>query len=96
MVPQFYLVACFQDEYSWPYCTNGEAHTTSRLLMAQIIPKDLLVELADKMHQVRLRWKVNQFCHRPTDLANAFSGETIQAIAVSPLNPYNSFLHIER
>ena len=84
MVPKFEPDAWFQDEYNWPYCTNGETHATSKLLMAQIIPKDLLVELANKVHQVRLRWKINQFCHGPSDLANAFSGETIQAIAVSP------------
>jgi hypothetical protein len=72
-----------QDEYNWPYCTNGETHSISRLLMAQIIPKDLLVSLSKKMHEVRLRWKLNQFCHGQADLENAFSGETVQTVAVS-------------
>ena len=77
------IIFFLQDEYNWPYCTNGDTHNISRLLMAQIIPKDLLVDLATKLHNVRLKWKINQFCHSPGNLVKAFSDDTVQTFAVS-------------
>jgi hypothetical protein len=35
------------------------------------------------MHQVRLRWRVNQFCHRPEDLDRGFSSDSVQSFPVS-------------
>jgi hypothetical protein len=63
------------DEYNWPLCTNGESHNIRRLLLAQIIPKNELLDLADKLHKLRLRLNLNQFCHpqKNEDFTDAYS-----------------------
>ncbi len=62
------------DEYNWPLCTNGESHQIRKLLLAQIIPKNELVKLANKVHQLRLEFGLNQLCHtKPEDFADAYN-----------------------
>ena len=61
-----------RDEYNWPLCTTGESHQIRKLLLAQIIPKNNLVELANKVHQLRRELGLNQLCH-PKDFADAYS-----------------------
>ena len=63
------------DEYNWPLCTNGESHNIRRLLLAQIIPKNELLDLADKLHKLRLHLNLNQFCHpqKNEDFTDAYS-----------------------
>ena len=64
----------YKDEYSWPVCTNGDDHQIKNLLMAQIIPKNELVELAHKLHKLRNDLGLNQFCHpKKEDFYDAYS-----------------------
>ena len=67
----------FRDEYNWPFCTTGESHQIRKLLMAQIIPKNILVELAHKAHQLRSDLQLNQFCHRKESFSEAYSSKSI-------------------
>ena len=62
------------DEYNWPLCTNREEHRLEKLLLAQIIPKNALLDLANKMHQVRAKWKLPQACHKLGESITASSG----------------------
>ena len=57
------------DEYDWPLCNSGEGHLMERLLMAQIIPGSVLMDMAKKIHEARERWGITQFCHRPDEIA---------------------------
>ena len=68
----------YRDEYNWPLCTSGESHQISKLLLAQIIPKDELVDLAHKLHKVRNQLGLNQFCHpMKEEFADAYSLQKI-------------------
>ena len=62
-----------RDEYNWPFCTNGESHPIRKLLLAQVIPKNELLELAHKVHHLRQQYSLNQFCHKVEDFAEAYS-----------------------
>ena len=62
-----------RDEYNWPFCTNGESHPIRKLLLAQVIPKNELLELAHKVHDLRQQCSLNQFCHKVEDFAEAYS-----------------------
>ena len=62
-----------RDEYNWPFCTNGESHPIRKLLLAQVIPKNELLELAHKVHHLRQQCSLNQFCHKVEDFAEAYS-----------------------
>ena len=42
------------DEYGWPMCNSGKGHLMEKLLMAQIIPKNALLDLAKKLVSYRL------------------------------------------
>ena len=77
------LDASFTDEYDWPRCTNGEDHKIEKLLLAQIIPKTALVDLASKMHEVRDNWDISQFCHRPKEFKEILTGDGLQQSRVS-------------
>ena len=66
----------FLDEYNWPLCTNRDQHRLDKLLLAQIIPKNVLLDMANKMHQVRAKWKLAQHCGHK-------SGDTITASGAS-------------
>ena len=64
----------YRDEYNWPLCTNGASHDIRKLILAQIIPKNELVNLADKLHNLRLHLNLNQFCHpQREDFSEAYS-----------------------
>ena len=63
----------YRDEYNWPFCTTGESHQIHKLLLAQIIPKNELVQLAHKVHQLRSDLGLNQFCHKKEDFKEAYS-----------------------
>jgi hypothetical protein len=77
------LESSFTDEYNWPLCTNGEEHKIEKLLLAQIIPKNALVDLANTVHEVRDKWGISQFCHRPREFSNVFTGDGLQNSRVS-------------
>jgi hypothetical protein len=62
-----------RDEFNWPLCTNGDSHPIRKLLLAQIIPKNELVELAHKVHNVRHSLSLNQFCHKADEFSEVFS-----------------------
>ncbi len=65
------------DEYDWPMCNSGRPHGTDQLLVAQIIPGAVLVELSQKMHSTRQRLGIQQFCHRKEDLVTLFTEEGV-------------------
>ena len=67
------VVGDVRDEYNWPYCINGEGHFIRKLLLAQVIPKNELLELAHKLHHLRHQLGLNQFCHRAEQFAEAYS-----------------------
>ena len=79
------LDSSFTDEYNWPLCTNGEEHKIEKLMLAQIIPKNALVDLANSVHEVRDKWGISQFCHRPREFTNVFTGDGLQNSRVSLL-----------
>ena len=80
------LDSSFTDEYNWPLCTNSEEHKIEKLMLAQIIPKNALVDLANSVHEVRDKWGISQFCHRPREFTNVFTGDGLQNSRVSLLN----------
>ena len=80
------LEASYLDEYNWPLCTNLEEHKIEKLLLAQIIPKNAMVDLATKMHRVRTDCNLTQFCHRPGEFSSLCSGEGTQEFRVSLSN----------
>ena len=77
----------FVDEYNWPLCTNREEHRVEKMFLAQVIPKNALLDLGNKMHQVRAKWKLAQFCHKfGENISSGLSGQAgmIQEFKVSP------------
>ena len=77
----------FVDEYNWPLCTNREEHRVEKMFLAQVIPKNALLDLGNKMHQVRAKWKLAQFCHKfGENISSGQSGQAgmIQEFKVSP------------
>ena len=80
------LDSSFTDEYNWPLCTNGEEHRIEKLLLGQVIPKNALVDLANNVHDVRDKWSISQFCHRPTEFTNVYTGDGLQSSRVSFMN----------
>ena len=38
-----------------------------------IIPANCLVDLAAKLHQLRVRWKIPQFCHQQDEIRSLYS-----------------------
>ena len=75
-----------RDEYNWPLCTNGESHPIRKLLLAQVIPKNELLELAHKVHHLRNQLGLNQFCHQLEDFAEAYSLQKISESKVTVRN----------
>ena len=67
------VVGDARDEYNWPYCINGEGHFIRKLNLAQVIPKNELLELAHKLHHLRHQFGLNQFCHKSEQFAEAYS-----------------------
>ena len=85
-----------RDEYNWPLCTNGESHPIRKLLLAQVIPKNELLELAHKVHHLRNQLGLNQFCHQLEDFAEAYSLQKISEskVTVSIFFPFMIFFFI--
>jgi hypothetical protein len=72
------------DEFGWPMCNNSQPHQMERLLMAQILPGDALVEMAKKLHQLRIKWNLTQFCHKQDETRTLFlNDESFQLTKVS-------------
>jgi lysine-specific demethylase 3 len=76
------------DEYNWPMCNNGEGHLMERLLMAQIIPKNALLDMAKKLHEARSREGINQFCHSKEEIPTLFSEDGLIKFGVSIFNSF--------
>ena len=56
------------DDYKWPYCSTGDQHLINNLMIAAIIPNTCLIDLAKKVHQLRVRWKIPQYCHQSDEI----------------------------
>ena len=61
------------DDYKWPYCGNGDQHLLKNLMLAAIIPNTCLIDLAKKVHQLRVRWKIPQFCHQSDEINGLYA-----------------------
>ena len=63
------------DDYKWPYCNSGVQHVISNLMLANIIPSSCLIDLAKKLHHLRVRWKIPQFCHQIDEIRGLYSSQ---------------------
>ena len=81
------VVGDARDEYNWPYCINGEGHFIRKLLLAQVIPKNELLELAHKLHHLRHQLGLNQFCHKTEQFAEAYSLQKMKEINRHQVSP---------
>ena len=61
------------DDYKWPYCSTGDQHLINNLMLAAIIPNTCLIDLAKKVHQLRVRWKIPQFCHQSDEIKGLYA-----------------------
>jgi hypothetical protein len=52
---------------------TGSQHHINNLMLAAIIPRQCLGDLAKKLHQLRLRWNIPQFCHQPDEIKGLFA-----------------------
>ena len=76
------------DDYKWPYCNNRDQHQMSQLMLAAIIPSSCLIDLAKKLHQLRVRWKIPQFCHQKDELQNLYGSQddgflSLQSVSIT-------------
>ena len=83
-----------RDEYNWPYCINGEGHFIRKLNLAQVIPKNELLELAHKLHHLRHQFGLNQFCHKSEQFAEAYSLHKMKEINRDQVSFYSIFFAI--
>ena len=83
------------DDYNWPYCTTGEVHLMERLMMAAFIPQHYLTDLAKRLHQLRVKWNIPQFCHRPEEIKSLYAQDDgflgLQSVSATFLNNRNHF-----
>ena len=86
------VVGDARDEYNWPYCINGEGHFIRKLNLAQVIPKNELLELAHKLHHLRHQFGLNQFCHKSEQFAEAYSLHKMKEINRDQVSFYSIFL----
>ena len=56
-------------------------------MLAAIIPRQCLVDLAKKVHQLRVRWQIPQFCHQSDEIKGLFA----QDDGFLGLQPVSSF-----
>ena len=61
------------DDYNWPYCSGRSVHQMSQLMLTAIIPANCLIDLAKKLHSLRHRWKIPQFCHQSDELRTLYT-----------------------
>ena len=61
------------DDYKWPYCGNGDQHLINNLMLAAIIPNTCLIDLAKKVHQLRVRFQIPQFCHQSDEIKGLYA-----------------------
>ena len=77
----------FTDDYKWPYCNTGAQHLIGNLMLATIIPRSCLIDLAKKVHSLRVKWKLPQFCHQAEELASLYAQDdgflSLQSVSVA-------------
>ena len=44
-----------------------------RLMIAAFIPQNYLTELAERLHKLRVKWDLPQFCHRPEEIKGLYA-----------------------
>ncbi|XP_047477004.1 lysine-specific demethylase 3A-like isoform X4 [Penaeus chinensis] len=54
-----------RDEYSWLLCASRLPHEQDKLMLTQIISGNALLELGGKVHEVRDKWNIPQYCECP-------------------------------
>ena len=42
-------------------------------MLAAIIPRQCLIDLAKKVHKLRIQWKIPQFCHQSDEIQGLFA-----------------------
>ena len=58
---------------SYVWLCAGSQHQINNLMLAAIIPRQCLVELAKRVHQLRVRWNIPQFCHQSDEIKGLFA-----------------------
>ena len=51
-----------RDDYSWLLCASRLPHEQEKLMLTQIIAGNALLELGQKVHEVRHEWGISQHC----------------------------------
>ena len=78
------------DDYKWPYCTNNTTHSITNLMLTTIIPSNCLIDLAKKVHHLRAKWKIPQFCHQPEELQSLYTQDdgflSLQSVSFNNVN----------
>lgn len=59
-----------RDKYFWLLCENSKRHSLSKLILTQIIPNELLQQLAQEMHEVQQQWNIPYECSCPFGTAS--------------------------
>ncbi|XP_032237304.2 uncharacterized protein LOC5512047 isoform X2 [Nematostella vectensis] len=57
-------------EFKWVNCAPGICHFPKNLTIAQIIPRQVLLDLAENLHKTRIKWKISDGCpchYQPED-----------------------------
>ncbi|KAK7074250.1 Lysine-specific demethylase 3B [Halocaridina rubra] len=54
-----------RDEYSWLLCASRLPHEQDKLMLTQIISGNALLDLGQKVHEVRYQWNIPQYCDCP-------------------------------
>ncbi|EDO40345.1 predicted protein [Nematostella vectensis] len=57
-------------EFKWVNCAPGICHFPKNLTIAQIIPRQVLLDLAENLHKTRIKWKISDGCpchYQPVD-----------------------------
>ena len=61
------------DDYKWPYCTTGGEHLLTNLMLAAVIPQNCLTDLAKKVHTLRAKWNIPQYCHQKEEIKSLYA-----------------------
>ena len=82
------------DDYKWPYCSGGARagarvpHVMTQLMLTAIIPSTCLIDLAKKLHHLRVRWKIPQFCHQNEEIRSLYASQDDGFLSLQSVRNY--------
>ena len=75
------------DDYKWPYCTTGAEHLLTNLMLTAVIPQNCLTDLAKKVHTLRAKWNIPQYCHQKDEITSLYAQDdgfnSLQSVSLS-------------